>query len=68
MTKNKRFDFDKRKVDWYFPRFYIKSSKHYQKLDDKCLLKEFRGLGWLKNSTFIKTLNDLCWNARYEMR
>ena len=43
-------------------------TRSYQKLGDKQTLKEIRGYGWLRTSTFIKTIYNLCWNARYELK
>lgn len=40
----------------------------YQKLGEKQVLKEIRESGWLKTSRFIRTLYNVCWNARYELK
>ena len=40
----------------------------YQKLGEKQTLKEIREMGWLRTSTFIQTIYNSCWNARYDFK
>ena len=68
MTK-KYIHFDNRVVDYHFGIFEnFNCTRGYQKLADKLEMKSIRTLGWLRTGGFLKSINDDCWNARYNMK
>ncbi len=40
----------------------------YQKLAENLEFKNIRELGWLSGISFLETVRNNCWKARYNMR
>jgi hypothetical protein len=64
---NKYLDFNNRmNVDWRI-KYNFNCTHAYQKLWDKCLLKDNRRC-WFRKSHFVRSIDNACWDARYDMR
>ena len=58
---------NRRNMDYYLKN-HFNCTHGYQKLGEKQTLKEIREMGWLRTGRFIRTLYNVCCNARYYLK